>query len=208
MDLAKSSIWDGDTGFGGDGNSSSPSTVGDGHCVTDGPFTHLRPIQYNLSRSEHCLSRGFRDGDRRGRLPSEVYSPDRIGQLLAADDYQTFVHDVENSVHNIMHLSIGGDFMALTAANGSNIRRSTLYALTRVTDPIFFLHHAQLDRLWWRWQQKFPHRRSKEYSGKHMYNSTGEARLDDLLLVGGLARDIPVSQVMSASGGLLCYRYE
>lgn len=120
IDLANSSIWDSQTGFGGDGDVNTPITVGDGHCVTNGPFSGLRPIQYNHSRTVHCLSRGFRDGKDQGRLPSSTYSPESIGQILGADNYKTFVHELENSVHNIMHLSIGGDFMALTAANGKS----------------------------------------------------------------------------------------
>lgn len=46
-----------------------------------------------------------------------------------------------------------------------------------------------------------------EYSGKHMYNSNGEAQLADLLLVGDLAHDIPVAQMVDTSGGFLCYKY-
>lgn len=40
-----------------------------------------------------------------------------------------------------------------------------------------------------------------------MYNSTGEASVDDVLVFGGLVEDIPVSKVMSTENGFLCYRY-
>lgn len=120
MNLANSSIWDASTGFGGDGDPNGNSTVGLGRCVIDGPFTELRPVRYNHTYISHCLSRGFRDGNETGRLPSTPFSPDSIGRLLLKQTYQEFVREVEYSVHNIMHQSIAGDFLALTAANGTS----------------------------------------------------------------------------------------
>jgi tyrosinase len=79
--------------------------------------------------------------------------------------------------------------------------------LTTLTDPVFYVHHAQLDRMWWRWQQEDHRVRSTEYEGKHMFNSTGNATIDDMLMFGGFAEDIPVSKVMDTEGGFLCYRY-
>lgn len=73
---------------------------------------------------------------------------------------------------------------------------------------MFYLHHAQIDHLWWRWQQENKADRLYEYEGKHMFNSTdGEASLSDMLHYGGFAEDIPVSLVMDTEGGRLCYRY-
>lgn len=77
-------------------------------------------------------------------------------------------------------------------------------------DPIFFVHHAQIDQLWWRWQQENPAKRLQEYGGNglsHMHNTTEEASLDDMLLFGGLVPDVPVSKVMDTENGFLCYRY-
>lgn len=121
LDLANSSIWDGETGFGGDGDSNTPVTVGNGRCVTTGPFTDLRPVRYNHTYTAHCLSRGFRDGNQTGRLPAAPFSPETVGALLRETTYTNFVQQVEYSVHNIMHQSIAGDFLALTAANGSSL---------------------------------------------------------------------------------------
>jgi hypothetical protein len=42
--------------------------------------------------------------------------------------------------HQAVHLQIGGDFgFAATAAN----------------DPLFFLHHANVDRMWWWWRRNY-----------------------------------------------------
>lgn len=59
------------------------------------------------------------------------------------------------------------------------------------TDPVFFLHITQLDRLGWRWQQSDGQRRSMEYSGKAADAlTTVDASLRDSLPMGGLAPDV------------------
>ncbi|KAK3935487.1 hypothetical protein QBC46DRAFT_397384 [Diplogelasinospora grovesii] len=197
MDLANSSIWDAESGFGGDGNAAGNVTVGGGRCVTDGPFTGLRPIIYNHTYTTHCLSRGFRFNEpihtTKGKVPGWAYSPEAIGEILRRESYKEFVKGVENQLHNTMHQAVNGDFKAMTAAN----------------DPLFYVHHTSLDRMWWKWQQENPKERLWVYEGKHMYNSTDEngASLDDPLLYGGFAEDVTVRRVMDTEGGFLCYRY-
>ncbi|KHN99588.1 tyrosinase [Metarhizium album ARSEF 1941] len=185
MDLANSSIWASDTGFGGDGDPNGPETVGEGRCVIDGPFADLRPVIYNHTRNVHCLSRGFRHGNLEGRLPGRKFSPENIGSILRLQSYTEFLQRVERDLHNTLHTSINGDFKAMTAAN----------------DPLFFLHHANLDRLWWRWQRENPSVRLLEYSGKHMYNSTGPASRSDVLMYDRFTNDVAVGEVMSTEGG-------
>lgn len=118
MNLANSSIWDEKNGLGGDGDPNGPITVGEGRCVTGGPFTELRPILYNHTYGNHCLSRGFRDGDKLGSLPGANFSPETIGRILRQPTYKEFEWEVEYRLHNVMHKAIAGDFLALTAANG------------------------------------------------------------------------------------------
>ncbi|KXT07743.1 hypothetical protein AC579_4702 [Pseudocercospora musae] len=192
MDLANSSIWDPDSGFGGNGNPSGEITVGNGTCVEDGPFAHLLPIMYNHTYITHCLSRGFSGADTPRKIDGHWYSPEAIGRIMRQESYEDFKWDVEFRLHNTMHPSIGGDFLALTAAN----------------DPLFFLHHAQLDHLWWRWQQQKPESRLKAYAGRHLFNSTDyNANLQDMLLYGGFVDDVPVWRAMDARSEELCYTY-
>ncbi|KAK3949210.1 hypothetical protein QBC32DRAFT_379248 [Pseudoneurospora amorphoporcata] len=221
--LASSSIFSPLTGFGSDGSSpsspsppssgspsppSSPSSgspssmstalpsVGQGHCVLNGPFADLRPIIYNHTYVTHCLSRGFNDPKRpnvTGVISGDHYKPEAIGEILRTDDYKEFAKRVEERLHNGLHQGVGGDFRAMTAAN----------------DPLFYVHHASLDRMWWRWQWEIPEVRLTEYNGKHMFNSTpGEASLKDVLLYGGFTDDVLVERAMSTESGELCYRYQ
>ena len=74
-------------------------------------------------------------------------------------------------------------------------------------DPIFFLHHSQLDRLWWLWQQDDPKNRLLAYDGPAFKNERRRGALGDLISTMGLADDIKVSQAMRTDRDYLCYRY-
>ena len=74
-------------------------------------------------------------------------------------------------------------------------------------DPVFFLHHVNLDRLWWQWQQiKLPDRLAA-YNGKANKDSKEAALLTDGLDMGGLSRNLRVFNVMDTTGGSFCYTY-
>ncbi|RKO83992.1 hypothetical protein BDK51DRAFT_31294 [Blyttiomyces helicus] len=69
------------------------------------------------------------------------FSPVEISWLTQTTDYDQFRQNLENHPHNYLHMAIGGD-MAQPPLS--------------VNDPIFFLHHSNIDRLWNKWQQDFP----------------------------------------------------
>ncbi|KAK4610025.1 Tyrosinase ustQ [Fulvia fulva] len=192
IDLANSSIWDPDSGFGSNGIRGGRASVGNGTCVEDGPFADLRPIMYNHTYITHCLSRGFTNNGTSGGIAGHWYNPEAIGRIMRHESYKDFVRELESRLHNTVHPRMGGDFLALTAAN----------------DPLCFLHHAQLDHIWWRWQQQKPTVRLMAYEGRHMFNSTDEnASLQDMLLFGGFVEDVPVWRAMDSHSEELCYTY-
>jgi tyrosinase len=88
--------------------------------------------------------------------------------------------------------------------------RSELTAL----DPVFYLHHTQLDRLWWEWQQIDPTSRLYQFLGptrnfQLFRNQTAlDSSLDDKLYYGELDSAIQVKDVMSTETELLCYVYQ
>lgn len=74
-------------------------------------------------------------------------------------------------------------------------------------DPVFFLHHANLDRLWWEWQQEDT-KRVLSYGGKApKTSSSANVQLTDMLNVGGLAWEVSVKDVMETNTDMLCYQY-
>lgn len=74
------------------------------------------------------------------------------------------------------------------------------------TDPVFFLHHAQLDRLWWKWQQMSPERKWK-YDGVATVDSSELASTTNSLGLGELAPGVQVADIMDTNNRQLCYMY-
>lgn len=118
QDFSNSSIWNGSTGFGGNGNATTGQGVGEGNCVTDGPFSMLRPVYYNQSSTTHCLSRGFGRGNNTEQLLNSRFSPIAIETLLQQESYEDLLTQLESEIHDSIHRLIGGDFRAWTAPNG------------------------------------------------------------------------------------------
>lgn len=81
------------------------------------------------------------------------------------------------------------------------------FELTQSIDPVFFLHHTQLDRLWWKWQQVDAQARLSDYSGKSAYTWSSEASLKDPLPLGDLGPDVRIEDMMSSESELICYKY-
>ncbi|MGH7204373.1 MAG: tyrosinase family protein [Candidatus Levyibacteriota bacterium] len=123
--------------FGGDGNRSR------NNLVTDGPFT-----SWNITREIG------RDPQGMPTLPTQS----DINAMLQLTTYDASPYDEQSSGfrnaiegwvgnegewsgHNRVHAYIGGDMAGNTNQN-------------IVNDPIFFLLHADIDRLWWQWQQQ------------------------------------------------------
>jgi tyrosinase len=194
--LETSSIWSPYTGFGGDGSPALPEAFGKGRCVVDGPFANITRLWWDGRENPHCLGRGFLDAEtlERGKLSGTWFSPERIGEVTRSETYFEFEKRLENTAHNALHWGIRGDFSSMTSAN----------------EPLFWLHHGQLDRLWWRWQGENMDVRTKEYQGVSFNTTEGRKKqgtLNDSLRFPGLWRDIKVSEVMETEGKLLCYRY-
>ena len=194
-DLANSPVFDPTTGFGGDGDPTGPITIGNsGRCVTSGPFAGLHAKFYDVKYHPHCLSRGFRTDDGRlGVMDGSLISPESIEEVLRIDGYEEFVASMESRVHDAIPFGIGGDFETFTAPY----------------DPLFFLHHVMLDRLWWVWQRRRVKTMLSEYTGHKAKHSIEMAWLGDMLEMGGLAPGAEVREMMDTEreGGTLCYRY-
>lgn len=79
-------------------------------------------------------------------------------------------------------------------------------------DPVFFVHHTQIDRLWWLWQQRDPETRNDEFFGPFGLDDSSVvvsgASLTDAIIMLGLAEDRVVSKLMKTESEILCYRYE
>lgn len=99
-------------------------------------------------------------------------------------------------VHTGGHFTIGGD-------PGGDLFVSP-------GDPMFWLHHAQIDRTWWIWQNQDIKNRQNAISGTITLNNLPPSRngtLDDPLDMGASWTSTTIGQVMNTLAGPLCYIY-
>ncbi|TIC90617.1 Tyrosinase ustQ [Colletotrichum higginsianum] len=196
--VSTSTIWDAESGFGGNGLRPYPSgSDAEQNCVQDGPFKDLRVEYMALGAEEHCLRRNFNNGSEEiGDMFAGAYTPEAVQVINNLTAYDNFRIGLENGPHGAIHSSIGGDMSPSTSPN----------------DPIFFLHHGQIDRLWALWQNEQLENRTLDYSGirtQDQFDGTTPpaASLEDIMPMYGLADDVAVKEYMSAQSGPLCYRY-
>ncbi|KAG4219524.1 hypothetical protein PC116_g31997 [Phytophthora cactorum] len=164
-DQAKSKVFDGSmTSFGGNGaatphkprkvklpglvisNFSLPMPAGSGGgCVTDGPFKDytisLGPVakpvidpnnKYGYKPNKRCLSRDFHDGSSKG-----VLTWANATTILKSKN----IKELRNNIEDLWHLN-SHTFVGSEAAD----------PFSTPNDPVFYLLHAQIDRLWAIWQ--------------------------------------------------------
>ncbi|KAG6355310.1 hypothetical protein INS49_003271 [Diaporthe citri] len=195
-------------------NSSDPSAVPGrtgGGCVVDGPFAgrddfvHLGPasgVSYNPQRLRRDLSPGF---------ARRYLGMNQTELTLRQGDFGWFARGVEggpsfdaSGIHGGGHYSVGGTYGQM----------GDLYASP--ADPIFYLHHANLDRVWWSWQSCDLENRLQDISGPIFlmdYDNIqgGNVTLDFEMTVGVSAPNVTVGSVMDISSGagdgVLCYTY-
>ncbi|KAI8931396.1 hypothetical protein NX059_011726 [Plenodomus lindquistii] len=195
-DMINSSIWDPVSGFGGNGDPAI-DPLGPGtttiKCVLDGPFAGLQVAWVMEGENPHCLTRNWNNGTNYpGDMFVKSYTPEILAGVAANNNFNDFRKSLENGPHGAVHSAIGGDMSPATAPN----------------DPLFFLHHSQIDRLWANWQALKPETRTMDFAGNRYARSTDmDATLDDNMSFMGLIPDAKVSDAMSIQTSRLCYSY-
>ncbi|KAJ7088705.1 tyrosinase [Mycena epipterygia] len=211
--LGKSPVFDAVYGFGGNGidvpnytgqfgNLSVLSSAGwvapgaGGGCVPDGPFA-----AYNLSVgpgtnvTNHCLQRAFNENIR-GFL-----SGAQVADVARQTTFEVFRVELEGApvtesmrLHDGGHNFVGGEMSDSYSSPG---------------DPIFYLHHAFLDKLWWQWVGMNMSSRIEDMSGRSTtYPPFVNVTLDFELNMMMLAPTVTIREVMDIRNELLCYMYE
>jgi tyrosinase len=124
-----SSFWGNDF-MGGDG-------VPSGGAVQTGPFA-FSTGRWSLTVRDNPagrveLTRAIGQG---GSLPTT----NGVNRVLSRVPFSAFTVDLENLIHNIVHVWIGGSAGTRSSPN----------------DPAFFLLHCNVDRMWAEWQKLHP----------------------------------------------------
>lgn len=99
-------------------------------------------------------------------------------------------------LHSAGHFAVGGDLGDIYSSPA---------------DPVFYLHHAMLDRVFWLWQALHPEQ-ADTVAGTVTFKNKPPGRattLKDLLQLKWLdVADTPIEKVMNTLGGTpLCYIY-
>ncbi|KAI8815083.1 hypothetical protein BJ742DRAFT_848001 [Cladochytrium replicatum] len=127
QDVTLSQVW---KDFGGGGVEEADVPEAMRGCITSGPWSYLRGALPQAS----CIKRVSHPGV----LPSlDLYSH----LIISNTDYTKFRLKMETA-HNTVHGELGGDYVNSMARYYSP------------NDPIFWPHHAQIDRIYTLWQQK------------------------------------------------------
>ncbi|KAF5502368.1 Tyrosinase ustQ [Colletotrichum aenigma] len=219
-DLGASEVFDPESGFGGNGEW-VPGTFEDpeegipvtaegvpvsfdgrtgGGCIPNGPFAnmtiHMGPGA-STAYYEWCVRRDFMP-----QFFNESAHSTVIAGLMLLPDFGQLTRQAEISVHGAGHPGVGGLYGTLTDTYSSP------------GDPLFYLHHTNLDRLWWSWQSRDLSSRLSDISGPIVANDwTNEVdrnvTLDDTVYVGtSNITTRTVKQLMDVREELLCYTYE
>ncbi|KAF1355335.1 hypothetical protein BDV97DRAFT_395703 [Delphinella strobiligena] len=232
LDLGNAPVFDGsDTSMSGNGEyynysgSYIPSSAAPdiflpagagGGCVNSGPFknftvnlgpvvpvfdnTPANPQTDGLGYNPRCLRRDL--GIYAASIAStDANSTDLITQNTNVGDFQTVMQGDFPSgllgVHTAGHYWVGGD-------PGGDLFVSP-------GDPYFFLHHAQIDRTWWIWQNQDLENRRNAVSGTITMDNEPPSRnttLEDVLYLGPLGvPNITIGDALSTLDGPFCYIY-
>ncbi|MGC5702694.1 tyrosinase family protein [Pseudomonas sp. NFXW11] len=146
-----------------------------------------------------CLQNRFFEGGKNGHPPG--FGGTQTG---FNDDNQGIAGDLESRPHNVVHREVGGNGMT---ASGEHVGGLMADSDTAALDPIFWLHHANIDRLWQVWLDINPDHQNPDkpewYNGPP---SLGRAFI--VPTVSGEPWKFKVGEVLDTLSPKLDYRYD
>ncbi|KAI9330094.1 hypothetical protein BDR26DRAFT_807595, partial [Obelidium mucronatum] len=179
-----------DSAFGGNGQSPS-------NCIQTGCFSNATVIINH--ESPQCITRTFQQLNN-GMLGS-AYTSSIVENLVGTSTWGPFSQTIYSGPHAAVHNALGGDFSFPPAAGN---------------DPLFYVHHSMIDKIWSDWQHMNPSQAATYYGNRDpsMPNAV-DAELTDYLagnspLIGNWTLFPPIrvqDALWSDGGGWFCYIY-
>ncbi|KAH9954003.1 Di-copper centre-containing protein [Russula dissimulans] len=223
-DFYESSFWkDSDpvSGLGGWGDPAAD------YSVPDGGFSDLH-LSYP---SPHILRRNFTLQP--WEIPFVLFTePDKIANssfsaaVIEAvlespvGDYKSFQEVLESpeGPHAAVHLIMGGDLGGTCPQNApANCTGGPTWS---PNEPLFWMHHGMIDKIWYDWQHRDP-ANTKSFLGGSVQSLQSLAAyeqypngappylsLDSTMPADGLFPEVTIGDVFNTTGGFLCYVYE
>ncbi|KAH7347473.1 hypothetical protein B0T11DRAFT_333582 [Plectosphaerella cucumerina] len=173
-----------------------------GSCIQTGPFANLTSsfgphdnIAFNPQ--PECVRRDFSP-----QSFQDITNPDNVEMAMAQVDYGWFSMMTEPTIHAGGHLGVGGLYGHMADKWASP------------ADPIFWLHHGNVDRAWWSWQKRDLKNRVNDISGPiinfdYANEFGGNITLNDVIYIGETVKlETTIREVMHIQRGPLCYDYD
>ncbi|KAI0291784.1 Di-copper centre-containing protein [Multifurca ochricompacta] len=223
-DFFESSFWKDSNPLSGLGGWGVPSKD---FSVPDGGFKALH-LSYP---SPHTLRRNFtlRPWDipfifftEPKKMANTSFSASEIEKLLEtpSGDYKGFQKSFEafQGAHGAVHLIMGGDLGGQCPRNApANCTPGPTWS---PNEPLFWMHHAMVDKVWFDWQNRDPANAKSFFGGSvqaiqspdtyNQYPNGGPPflSLNSTMPADGLFPEVAIGDVLSTTSGVLCYVYE
>lgn len=155
--------------------------------------------RHNLDYEPHCLRR-----DLNPRVVKPTLTAENVRALLSSPNITVF--------NQVMNVGVKPEVLGVHAAGHQGVGSDMSDFFSSPGDPIFYLHHAQIDRLWTQWQQLDPKTRQYAISGTGTlfnYPPSPVFQLNDTINLGKLSPKgpRPIREFMSTVRGIFCYEY-
>ncbi|KAJ1309465.1 hypothetical protein OPQ81_006241 [Rhizoctonia solani] len=218
-DFLGSPVWDTDpeSGLGGFSDDASDDyTLHTGALDIELAY----PVPHKLRR--HYIPFPF-GGANANRSATSTFTPAEIQVLLGQPEgnFTMFQGYLEKllSMHSAIHLMMGGDMGTVCPAGSSGtancpVERTATFS---ANEPMFHLHHGNIDRLWWLWQEKSSINKNAFHGGSVQNISSldifpnGQApwlNKTAILPGAGLWPDYTIEETLDTRSWPWCYVYQ
>ncbi|KAI0452667.1 Di-copper centre-containing protein [Xylaria acuta] len=207
--IAGSSLFSGEPSFGGSG-------TGRNNCIADGPFVNITlHFKQDLSTTDYCISRVLND------VAFSAAARANVETCLEHENFGDAWRCLEGKPHSAGHGGVLGTMIDILLSPG---------------DPVFYLHHGYLDRVWFDWQSRNLTTRLIEIAGnntpeftfppgggfggggftmppankafENYFNDGGNVTtLNHTLWSAGIMENITIADVMNPEEGFVCADY-
>ncbi|POS73933.1 hypothetical protein DHEL01_v207667 [Diaporthe helianthi] len=196
---------------------------GGGGCVTEGPFSDMvvnlgptamstaldlvpkNPRSDGTGANPRCLRRDVNHNAAMGAKADRAFSLINDNKEMNGFYNQLLGTPVPKNDSFPWGIHTAGHYVAAVDPGGD--------AMTSPGDPIFYFHHAALDRLWWIWQMQDPDKRLNAVPTVTMPPMPMIRRADPANMtvdMAWLGPEIPLLEThdqLGGNGGAFCYVY-
>ncbi|KAF8595322.1 Di-copper centre-containing protein [Ceratobasidium sp. AG-I] len=217
-DFDNSSMWDNDpeSGLGGFGDPDDDNVLKTGGLNLSLAY----PVHHKLRR-KYSPYPGF--GGFSNVSANSTFNLQEVSNLLAQPEgnYTAFQYYMEQIVgmHSAIHGIMGGDLAGLCPKGSSNTSACPIEGAPTFSanEPLFHMHHGNVDRLWWLWQEKSEINKDAFHGGSIQNMSAladfpnGQApwlNKTNMIPSAGMYESYSIGEVMDTRSWPLCYVYE